>query len=123
MAVKGSYAPYRSRLVARSRELRRALTAAEKKLWFDFLRHVPAKFTRQKPLGNYIADFYCASHRLVLEVDGDSHFSAEAEKRDQVRNAKLQQSGVRVMRFTNDDVMHRFEGVCLQIMTALDQMP
>ncbi len=123
MAVKGSYAPYRSRLVARSRELRRALTAAEKKLWFDFLRHVPAKFTRQKPLGAYIADFYCASHRLVVEVDGDSHFSAEAEKRDQVRDAKLQQSGVRVMRFTNDDVMHRFEGVCLQIMTALDQKP
>ena len=122
MAVKGCYAPYRSRLIARSREPRRALTAAEKTL-VQLPAAVPAKFTRQKPLGVYIGDFYCASHRLVVEVDGDSHFSAKAEKRDQVRDAKLQQSGVRVMRFTNDDVMHQFEGVCLQIMTAPDQKP
>ena len=121
MAINGSYAPYRSRLIARSRELRRASTPAEKKLWFALLRHLPWKFTRQKPLGNYIADFYCAAHRLVIEVDGDSHFSAASEKHDRVRDAKLQQDGARVLRFTNEDVMQRFEGVCLEIMKVLQQ--
>jgi very-short-patch-repair endonuclease len=76
------------------------MATAEKRLWFDFLRHLPAKFTRQKPLGHYIADFYCASHRLVVEVDGDS---------------------VNVVRFTNDDVMRRFEAVCLEIAALLEK--
>jgi very-short-patch-repair endonuclease len=120
MAVKGSYAPYRLRLTARSRELRRGLTAPEKRLWFDFLRHLPSKFTRQKPLGNYIADFYCASHRLAIEVDGDSHFSVEGKKRDKVRDAGMELHGVQVLRFTNEDVMQRFEGVCLEIVAVLE---
>jgi very-short-patch-repair endonuclease len=121
MAVKGSYAPYRRRLIVRSRALRREPTEAETKLWFGFLRQLPAKFTRQKPLGNYIADFYCASHRLVVEVDGDSHFTAAGETYDAIRDAKLLQQGLCVIRFTNEDVMQRFEGVCLRISAVLEQ--
>jgi very-short-patch-repair endonuclease len=94
MALRGSYLPYRRKLIAHGRVLRRALTPAEKRLWFDFLRHVPAKFTRQKPLGDYIADFYCASHRLVVEIDGDSHFTEAAAKRDSVRDAALKHMGL-----------------------------
>jgi very-short-patch-repair endonuclease len=101
--------------------LRRQLTPAEKKLWFDFLRHLPAKFSRQKPLGDYIADFYCATHRLVVEVDGDSHFTVAGEKRDGARNASLEQKGLRVMRFTNEDVMQRFEAVCLAIAAVFEE--
>jgi very-short-patch-repair endonuclease len=121
MATRGSYLPYRRKLVTRSRVLRRALTPAEKRLWFDFLRHLPAKFTRQKPLGDYIADFYCASHRLVVEVDGDSHFTADGAKRDSVRDAALRHMGLNIVRFTNDDVMRRFEAVCLEIAALLEK--
>ena len=102
----------------RARSLRRDPTPAEKKLWFEFLRDQPEKFTRQKPLGRYIADFYCTACRLVVEVDGDSHFVDDG-RRDASRTAALQALGVRVVRFTNEDVMQRFEGVCMEIQRAL----
>ena len=66
---------YRRRLKRSARSLRRDPTAAERKLWFEFLRELPQRFTRQKPLGDYIADFYCASSLLIIEVDGDSHYT------------------------------------------------
>jgi very-short-patch-repair endonuclease len=102
----------------RSRALRRDPTPAEKKLWFEFLREQPEKFTRQKPLGRFIADFYCSAHKLVVEVDGDSHF-ADDGRRDAGRTGALEAMGVRVIRFTNEDVVQRFEGVCLEIRRAL----
>lgn len=102
----------------RSRSLRRDPTPTEKKLWFEFLREQPEKFTRQKPLGRYIADFYCSAHRLVIEVDGDSHFTDDG-RRDANRTAALEALGVRVIRFTNEDVTQRFEGVCAEIQKAL----
>ena len=98
--------------------MRRDPTPAEKKLWFAFLRDRPEKFTRQKPLARYIVDFYCAAHRLAIEVDGDSHY-VDSGRRDAQRTAALQTLGVRVIRFTNEDVMQRFEGVCLEIQGAL----
>ena len=113
------YLPYRRDLAKRSQSLRRDPTAAEKKLWFQFLREQPEKFTRQKPLGRYIADFYCSAPRLVVEVDGDSHFLDDG-RRDEARTAALQALGVRVVRFTNEDVMQRFEGVCLEIRRVLE---
>jgi len=64
-----SFIPYRRFLKPRSQALRRDPSPAERKLWYEFLRDLPAKFTRQKPLGHYIADFYCAKHRLVIELD------------------------------------------------------
>ena len=112
------YIAYRRDLTGKSRSLRRDPTPAEKKLWFEFLREQPEKFTRQKPLGRYIADFYCSAHRLIIEVDGDSHF-VDNGRRDQQRTAALQALGVRVIRFTNQDVMQRFEGVCMEIRKAL----
>jgi very-short-patch-repair endonuclease len=109
---------YRRDLTRRSQSLRRDPTPAEKKLWFEFLREQPEKFTRQKPLGRYIADFYCSAHRLVVEVDGDSHF-VDGLRRDAGRTAALQALGVRVIRFTNEDVTQRFEGVCMEIRRVL----
>ena len=121
MAVRGTYSSYRRRLVIRARELRRHSTPAETKLWFDFLRGCPAKFSRQKPLGNYVADFYCASHRLVVEIDGDSHYTAAGKQHDAARDARLQRQGFRILRFTNEDVMQRFEGICLEIAALIEE--
>jgi very-short-patch-repair endonuclease len=88
-------------------------------LWFEYLREVPHKFTRQKPLGEYIADFYCARKMLVIEVDGDSHFTAFGGRHDIRRTQSLEAQGVRVIRFTNLEVMEQFEAVCQRIEQAL----
>ena len=113
------YLTYRANLKPRARSLRRDPTPAERKLWFEFLRDLPHKFTRQKPLGSYIADFYCSAHKLVIELDGDSHYVGDAQGYDRSRTATLNSLGIRVMRFTNTDVVQRFEGVCLEILRAL----
>jgi very-short-patch-repair endonuclease len=103
--------PYNLRLKAASRTLRRDSTPAERKLWFEFLSYLPEKFTRQKPIGSYIADFYCSRARLVIEIDGDSNFTARGEI-----TAAL---NLRVIRFTNLEVRESFEAVCRRIQEAL----
>ena len=101
----------------------KCLTPAEKKLWFEVLRDLPEKFTRQKPLGQYVADFYCARQQLVIELDGDSHYTDRAQRYDEARTAALGAHGVRVIRFTNADVLQNFEAVCGVLMAALKQPP
>ena len=115
------FIPYRRNLKANAQSLRRDPTPAERKLWFEFLRDLPIRFTRQKPLGCYIADFYCASRLLVVEVDGDSHFSEEGAKYDEARTAALEARGIRLIRVTNLEVMDQFEGVCQRITSALEK--
>src|SRR6266581_9127714 len=88
-AARPPYLTYRANLKPRARSLRRDPTPAERKLWFEFLRDLPQKFTRQKPLGRYIADFYCSARRLVIELDGDSHYIGDAQGHDSSRTASL----------------------------------
>jgi very-short-patch-repair endonuclease len=118
-AARRPHLPYRAELTPRARSLRRDPTPAERKLWFEFLRDLPDKFTRQKPLGRYIVDFYCSARKLVIELDGDSHYIGDAQGYDSSRTASLNSLGVGVIRFTNADVLQRFEGVCLEILRAL----
>ncbi len=114
---------YRRALKPRARSLRRDPTPAERKLWYEFLRDLPEKFTRQKPLGAYIADFHCAARLLVVELDGDSHYTGSAQAYDAARTTALSQYGLRVIRFTNADVLQGFEGVCLEILRTLRDLP
>ena len=118
--MPGRWIAYRKSLTPRAQALRRDPTPAEKKLWFEFLRDLPQKFTRQKPLGQYVADFYCSRQRLVIELDGDSHYTARAQRYDEDRTAELAMRGVRVIRFTNLEVAENFEAVCAAITTALE---
>ena len=111
--------PYNIHLRPRAQDLRRDPTPAERKLWYLFLSQLSWKFTRQKPLGSYIVDFYCSRGRLVIEVDGDSHFDAKGEARDAARSAALQALGLRVIRFRNDEIRESFEAVCQRIVAAL----
>jgi len=110
---------YRRRLKHAARELRHDPTPAERKLWYEFLCDLPIRFSRQKPLGGYIADFYCASRLLIIEVDGDSHFTRAGESHDGQRSTALEAKGLRVIRFTNLEVMQQFEGACQRIRDAL----
>lgn len=104
--------PYNRNLIALARQLRKNMTVAERKLWSEYLRIFPLRVLRQKPIDNFIVDFYCAKLKLVIEVDGDSHFSSQAQIKDRERTEILQGYGLRVLRFTNDEVLHNFEGVC-----------
>ena len=113
------FIPYRRDLKRRSQSLRRDPSPAERKLWYELLRALPQKFSRQKPLGRYIADFYCSKQRLVIELDGDSHYTDGARRYDETRTAELTRLGVRVIRFTNTDVLQDFEGVCAHVLRAL----
>ena len=99
-------------LVVNARLLRKNMTKEERHLWFDFLRTYPVKFTRQKILGKYIADFYCSQANLVIEIDGSQHYFDEELKKDQERTKFLEQYGVKVVRFTNIDINNRFDEVC-----------
>lgn len=65
---------FNKQLVPFARELRKEMTKEERHLWYDFLRTYSVRFTRQKILGRYIADFYCAEAKLIIELDGSQHF-------------------------------------------------
>ncbi|MGB3207663.1 MAG: endonuclease domain-containing protein [Crinalium sp.] len=107
--------PYNPLLVERAKQLRKNLTTAEKKLWNEYLKNLEFKFLKQRPIDNFIVDFYCAALKLVIEIDGDSHFTTEAKEYDEARTKVLEGYGLKVIRFTNDDVLNNLEGVCQQI--------
>lgn len=107
--------PYRKTNTPKAQNLRKELTPAERKLWYDFLSKQPVRWLKQRPIGDYIADFYCASAKLVVEVDGGQHFSEEGLAYDAQRTAYLQSLGLRVIRFSNAEVMGNFEGVCGEV--------
>ena len=102
-------------LLAFARELRKNMTPEEKHLWYDFLRLYPIKFTRQKILGKYIADFYCAEAKLAVELDGSQHYTPEEKEYDKRRTVFLEQYGISVLRFQNAEIQTNFYGVCEQI--------
>jgi very-short-patch-repair endonuclease len=106
---------YNPQLVARAKEMRKNPTVAERKLW-GHLRNFPVKFWRQRPIDNFIVDFYCPKLKLVIEVDGDSHFTESGLVYDEERTRVLEGYGLRIIRFTNNEVLQNFEGVCEQIM-------
>jgi very-short-patch-repair endonuclease len=109
------YLPYNPDLVAKARELRKNMTAAEKKLWYSYLRGFKFRVLRQRPIAYFIVDFYCASLQLVIEVDGDSHFTDEGKAYDARRTEILEGYGLKVIRFTNQEVLTNFEAVCQRI--------
>ena len=99
-------------LVPLARELRKNMTPQERDLWYKYLRNHPLKFTRQKVLGKYIADFYCASAKLVIELDGSQHYEEKGLEADRERTDFLKRYGIRVLRIPNNAVTKNLRGVC-----------
>ncbi len=95
-----------------ARMLRKNMTPWEKSLWYEFLRDYPVRFQRQKAIGNYIVDFYCAKAKLVVELDGSGHYTAEQKKKDANRTKELESMFLKVLRFDNTDIGRNFRGVC-----------
>ena len=101
--------------------LRNNMTKEEKHLWYDFLRTYPIRFSRQKVLGKYIVDFYCAKVRLVIELDGSGYYTEEGKQYDEERTAFLEKYGLTVIRIPNTEIHKNFRGVCKYIDNLVEQ--
>ena len=99
----------------KARRLRREMTPHERKLWYLFLRKYPVNIYKQRIIGRFIVDFYCASAKLVIEVDGSQHYEPQGMAYDAERSACLSALGLEVLRFSNRDIDRDFRGVCEQI--------
>lgn len=99
-------------LVPLAKTMRKNMTKEERLLWYDFLKDHPVRFLRQKVIGKCIADFYCASAKIVIELDGSQHFEQEGERYDAERDKYLKEFGIRVIRIPNNEVNQNFTGVC-----------
>ena len=98
-----------------ARRLRRDMTPHERKLWYLFLRKYPVKIYKQRIIGSFIVDFYCAAAKLVIEVDGSQHYELQGMAYDAERSVFLSALGLEVLRFSNRDIDRNFRGVCEQI--------
>ena len=112
----------RHEFTARARQNRSLMTPAEQALW-HMLRgeKLAVKFRRQQPVGPYILDFYCSAARLGVEADGNSHEGFEAY--DEERDRRLAAEGIRILRFTNDEILLHPDSVQDRILEELANRP
>ena len=109
-----------SKLTRNAQELRKSMTKEERHLWYDFLKRLPITFNRQKVMGQYIADFYCAEKKLVIELDGSQHYMDEGQQADKERDLALKELGFTVLRYTNLDIQRKFKTVCEDIWNRVE---
>ena len=104
----------------RRRELRKNQTPQESKLWYQLRKKtLGVRFRRQHSIGGYIADFYCTTHKLIIEIDGSVHDTEEAQKYDEVRSQYFREFGYKILRFSNTEVDKNIEVVLEKIKTNL----
>ena len=96
------------------------MTKEERHLWYDFLKQLPVTVHRQKTIGDYIVDFYIATEKTVIELDGSQHYETQHQKLDNQRDTYLSSVGCKVLRYSNADVNNRFRDVCEDILMHLD---
>jgi very-short-patch-repair endonuclease len=114
---------YRNGLKSNARDLRSKLTEAEQVLWgrLRMKQLFGVQFNLQRPIGNYIVDFYAAKAKLVVEVDGSGHLSSSGIKRDKKRDDYLGSLGLLVLRFDDAEVLRDTEGVLELIFRKLSE--
>ena len=98
-----------------STNLRNNATPQENKLWYEFLRTYPVRFNRQRIVGNYILDFYCAKARVAVELDGSQHYETKGDNLDKKRTEYLESFDIFVLRFSNLEINESFYEVCTVI--------
>ena len=108
-------------LVLTAKMLRKNMTKEEKRLWYDFLRRYPVRFLRQKIIGRYIVDFYCAKAKLVIEHDGSQHYEEQGIVNDEKRTDFLKAYGLKIVRIPNTEINKNFDGVCEYIDEKVKQ--
>ncbi|MBQ6753374.1 MAG: endonuclease domain-containing protein [Clostridia bacterium] len=110
----------KNNLKKNSQKLRKEMTKEERHLWYDFLKTLPVTIHRQKVIGPYIVDFYCASAKLVIEIDGTQHFEEKGLASDAERDKYLNDMDLTVLRYSNYDVNSNFDGVCEDILKRIE---
>ena len=108
------------KLTGNAKALRKNMTREERHLWYDFLKELPITVNRQKVLGKYIVDFYIASYKLVIELDGSQHYEDENIENDIVRDKYLNDLEIKVLRYSNMDINRNFESVCQDILNNIN---
>ncbi len=116
---------YNQKLKKLSQDLRREMTDAERILWSKIRRRQirGLHFYRQKPILNYIVDFYCPKARIIIEIDGGQHYEGSNVKKDQKRDLILAADGFKVLRFTNLDILYNLENVLIKIVEEIKSSP
>jgi very-short-patch-repair endonuclease len=116
---------YRENLKKPSRQLRHSMTDTERFLWSKLkMKQLNGyQFYRQKPIGNYIVDLYCPSAKMVIEVDGSQHFYDDGLEHDKERDAYINSLGLKVLRFTNIEVLTNMQGVFDKIIENMNEIP
>ena len=113
---------YNKELIYNAKKLRKSATKEENHLWYDYLRSYKEKFVRQKNIGNYILDFYCANKKLAIEIDGLQHYDESGSFYDKNRTKTINEYGISVLRFSNREINNQFEAVCLYIDNFIKNM-
>ena len=109
-----------SKLTGNAKALRKNMTKEERHLWYDFLKTLPITVNSQKVIGTYIVDFYVASSKIVIELDGSQHYEDSGIENDAKRDDFLNSLGIKVLRYSNSDINQRFESVCLDILNHIN---
>ena len=106
---------HNSKLTHNARALRKNMTKEERHLWYDFLRHYPIRFLKQKVIDNYIVDFYCHEARIIIELNGSQHYEEKGLLKDKIRTVRIENRNLTVIHIPNIEVNKNFEGVCQYI--------
>jgi very-short-patch-repair endonuclease len=107
--------PYNPKLAERAKWMRKNMTETELKLWRDCLKKMPDRILSQRPIDNFIVDFFCPKKKIVIEIDGDSHDSKDGVEYDKERTSILEGYGLKIIRFRNEDILNNFQDVCKKI--------
>lgn len=107
------------KLMGNARNLRKGMTPEERHLWYDFLKKLPVTVRRQHIIGDYIVDFYIPVRRIVIEVDGRQHLTAEHKAADAERDRNLSAAGIRVLRYSNQSIHESFQAVAADLLEKL----
>ena len=115
--------PYNKYLKLPSRDLRNSMTDAEQLLWQRLRRKqiLGLQFYRQKPILNFIVDFYCPAANLIIECDGGQHYTEDGRSADQIRDQALSELGLVGVRYSNRQILTEIDGVVEQIYCVVEQ--
>ena len=114
--TKKDFLPFRKDLQEKARDNRRNLNRPEAKLWYEILsnrKFLGYRFLRQKSVSDYIVDFFCSELKLGIEIDGESH--NKQQEYDKSRTLNLNRIGIKLIRYSNNDIMCNLEGVYLDL--------
>lgn len=118
---KRLFTGYDKKLKSRTNELRKNMTQQEWNLWYFYLRNHRLKWYRQRIIDRFIVDFYCHAAKLVIEIDGKQHYTDQGIVYDTERTQVLQVYGLKVLRYTNQQLVDNFQEVCWDIERNLQQ--